>query len=192
MNDRNRKKYRLLFKHKDFICKQLALFKTHRQVARELLKEFPEIVLSLDEAATRVKYYACDNKVFKWRNRIREYRRMMEFDFANRFRLANEHQRMMELERIFAAAMTPKLRRVIWFPVTRSPRGEITYGHKEVYSRDLSTAINVLQKIAEQIDEVSLSLYPPPVHLMEDRSSKEIMDALRKELKNLDITFGLK
>jgi len=94
--------YRLKFKHKDFICKQLALFKTHRQIARQLLKEFPEIPLSLDEALTRVRYYSANNRTYKWRNRINEYRRMMDHDFANRFRLANKHQRMMELERILA------------------------------------------------------------------------------------------
>jgi hypothetical protein len=48
------KKYLLKFKHKDFICKQLALFKPHRQVAEKLLQQFPEIPLSLEEALSRV------------------------------------------------------------------------------------------------------------------------------------------
>lgn len=184
--------FRLQFKHKDFICKQLALFKPYRQVARELLKESPEIPLSLDEAAIRVKYYACDNRTFKWRNRINEYRRMMEHDFSNRFRLANKHQRMIELERIFADAMTPKLRRVVWFPVSKGPKGDVTYGHKEVYERDLTAALTVLTHIAKSIDDLSLSLYAPPVRPENPISYEEKIEKLRQYLKNLDITFGLK
>jgi len=60
MNEHNRT-YRLRFNHKDFICKQLALFKSHRQVARELLKNLPEIPLSPDEAMTCAQYYAANN-----------------------------------------------------------------------------------------------------------------------------------
>ena len=51
MNEHNRT-YRLRFNHKDFISKQLAVFKSHRQVALALLKEFPEIPLSPDQALT--------------------------------------------------------------------------------------------------------------------------------------------
>ena len=184
--------FRLRFKHKDFICKQLALFKPHRQVARALLKQFPRIPLSLDEAVTRVHYYAANNRTYKWRNRINEYRRMMEHDFGNRFRLANKHQRMMVLERILADAMTPRLRRVIWFPVSRTPRGEIIYGQKEVHERDLSTAIAALQNIARQIDDLCLSRYAPPIRLQAPPPSHEIIETLRKHLNDLDITFGLK
>ena len=184
--------YRLLFKHKDFICKQLALFKTHPQVARALLKQFPEIPLSLQKAMTRVKYYACDNRTYKWRNRINEYRRMMERDFRNRFRLTNKHQRIMELERIFADAMTRKLRRIIWFPLSKTPKGEIVYGHKEVHERDLSTAITVLGIIARQIDDLCLSRYDFPVPSENSPSSDKIIATLRRHLENLDITFGLK
>jgi len=88
--------------------------------------------------------------------------------------------------------MTPKLRRVLWFPVSKTPKGEIIYGHKELRLRDLSTAITVLQNIANQIDDFCLSRYAPPVRLEEPLPSEQIIEILRKQLKDLDITFGLK
>jgi len=188
----NDKKFTLRFKHKDFICKQLALFKTHRQVAEELLKQFPELPLSLDEAISRVHYYATYRRSPKWLNRIIQYRRMMEYEFPNRFRLANKHQRMMELERIFAQAMAPKLRRVVWFPVSKSPRGEITYGHKEVHEPDLHTAINILTTIPKELDDLTFSMYPPPVPVTKSFTSEELHQRLVKWLEKLDINFGIK
>jgi len=184
--------YRLKFKHKDFICKQLALFKTHRQAAQELLKEFPEIPLSLDDAFIRVKYYACDNRNTKWRNRIHQYRCMLEHDFPHRYRFANKHQRIMELERILNDAMTPKLRRVIWFPVSKNRKGEITYGHKEVYERDFHTAITVLTTIPKELDDGSFSPYTPPVRIRQPLSMEEIQARFKKCLERLDMTFGFK
>jgi hypothetical protein len=186
------KKYRLRFSHKDFICKQLALFKPHRDVALELLKKYPGIPLSVDELVTRVEYYASTKRTHKWRNRIIQYRRMMEYEFPNRFRLANKHQRMMELERIFSDAMTPKLRRVIWFPVSKTPKGEIIYNHKEVYEPDLSAAINVLTTIPRELDDLSFSHYPPPAPIRKSLSPEQVFDALGKYLKDLDLTFGIK
>jgi len=186
------KKFLLKFKHKDFICKQLALFMTHRQVAEELLKNFPEIPLSLDEATSRVQYYSTHRRSPKWLNRIIQYRRMMEYEFPNRFRLANKHQRMMELERIFAQAMAPKLRRVLWFPVSKSPRGEITYGYKEVHEPDLHTAINVLTTIPQELDDLTFCMYPPPVPITKSLSSEELDERLQKWLKKLDLNFGIK
>ena len=190
MNDH--KKYHLNFKQKDFICKQLALFKTHRQVAQELLKQFPQIPLSLDEAISRVHYYSACRRSLKWLNRIIQYRRMMEYEFPNRFRLANKHQRMMELERIFADAMTPKLRRVVWFPVSRSPKGEITYGHKELHEPDLHTAIHVLTIIPKELDDLTFSMYPQPVRITRSLSTEEFHERLERWLKKLDLNFGIK
>jgi len=188
----NNDKFLLKFKHKDFICKQIALFKTHCQVAEELLKEFPELPLSLEQATSRVKHYACNKRTVKWLNRIIQYRQMMEYEFPNRYRLANKHQRMMELERIFADAMTPKLRRVIWFPVSKPPKGHITYGHKELHEPDLHTAINVLTTIPKELDDLCFSYYGPPVRITKSLTSEAIVKKLQRWLKKLDLTFGIK
>jgi hypothetical protein len=186
-------KYRLKFKHKDFICKQLALFKPHRQIAEELFAEFPEIPLSLDHLVSRVQYYStCRRRTERWYNRTRQYRRMLEYDAPNRFRLVNKHQRLIELERIFNEAMTPKLRRIVWFPVSKSPDGSITYGQKEVYGPDLSAAIAVLHAIPRELDEASSLYYKPPVPVLQPRKDEDHEESFKKALKKLDLTFGLK
>jgi len=187
------KKYRLKFKHKDFICKQLALFKPHRQVAEELLSQFPEILLSLDQLVSRVQYYStCRRRTERWYNRTRQYRRMLEYDAPNRFRLVNKHQRLMELERIFNEAMTPKLRRIVWFPVSKSPDGSVTYGQKEVYGPDLRAAIAALHAIPRELDEGCFLHYIPPVPLHDRRKHGDETEFFKKALKKLDLTFGLK
>jgi len=43
----NDKKFTLKFKHKDFICKQLALFKLHRQVAEEIIAQLKSYLKGL-------------------------------------------------------------------------------------------------------------------------------------------------
>jgi hypothetical protein len=186
-------KFRLKFKHKDFICKQLALFKSHRQAAEELLQQFPEIPLSLDEVVSRVQYYSSSRRrTESWVNRIRQYRSMLECDFPNRYRLVNKHQRMLELERIFNEAMTPKLRRIVWFPLSKAPDGSITYGQKEVYGPDLRAAIAVLHTIPRELDELCYSMYSPPVRIKEPLSTEQIHEGFKKALKKLDFHFGLK
>jgi hypothetical protein len=186
-------KYPLKFKHKDFICKQLALFKPHRQIAEELLCQFPEILLSLDQLLSRVQYYStCRWRTERWFNRTRQYRRMLEYDAPNRFRLVNKHQRLMELERIFDEAMTPKLRRIVWFPVSKSPDGSITYGQKEVYGPDLSAAIAVLHAIPRELDEGCFLYYKPPVAVHQPRKDEDHEELFKKALRKLDLTFGLK
>ncbi len=187
------KGYRLKFKHKDFICKQLALFKPHRQVAEELLLQFPEILLSLDELLSRVQYYStCRRRTERWYNRTRQYRRMLEYDAPNRFRLVNKHQRLMELERIFNEAMTPKLRRIVWFPVSKSPDGFVTYGQKEVYGPDLRAAIAALHAIPRELDEACFLYYKPPVPLHDRRKHDDETEFFKKALNKFDLTFGLK
>ncbi|MDP2896505.1 MAG: hypothetical protein Q8Q12_08080 [bacterium] len=191
MNDNA--KYRLKFKHKDFICKQLALFKPHRQVAEELLSQFPEIPLSLDQLVSRVQYYStCRRRTERWFNRTRHYRRMLEYDAPNRFRLVNKHQRLMELERIFDEAMTPKLRRIVWFPVSKATDGSVTYGQKEVYGPDLRAAIAALHAVPHEIDEASFLYYKPPGSLQDSRIRDYEGEFLKKALRKLDLTFGLK
>jgi len=186
-------KYRLKFKHKDFICKQLAIFKPHRQIAEELLTEFSEIPLSLDQLVSRVQYYStCRRRTERWFNRTRHYRRMLEYDAPNRFRLVNKHQRLIELERIFDEAMTPKLRRIVWFPVSKSPDGSVTYGQKEVYGPDLRAAIAALRAIPREIDEASFLYYKPPVSVQGRRIRDYEGEFLKKALNKLDLTFGMK
>jgi hypothetical protein len=44
---------------------------------------------------------------------------------------------MLVLQRALNDTMTPRLRQIIWFPVSKIPRGETFYGHKEVHERNL-------------------------------------------------------
>lgn len=186
-------KYRLKFKHKDFICKQIALFKPHRQVAESLLSQFPEIPLSADELVSRIQYYsACRRRTEGWFNRIRHYRLMLEHDVRNRYRLVNKHQRLMELERIFDEAMTPKLRRIVWFPVSKAADGSVTYGQKLVYGPDLRAAIAALRAIPYQVDEESLNSYRCPISVYGRRGPTPEEELLEKALKKLDLSFGMK
>ncbi len=47
-------------RYEEVTRKQPILLKTRRQMARELLRVFPEITLILDETLIRVTYHACD------------------------------------------------------------------------------------------------------------------------------------
>jgi hypothetical protein len=47
-------------KYEEVTRKQPILLKTRRQMARELLRVFPEITLIFDETLIRVTYHACN------------------------------------------------------------------------------------------------------------------------------------
>jgi hypothetical protein len=98
----------------------------------------------------------------------------------------------MELERIFNEAMAPKLRRIVWFPVSKSPDGSVTYGQKEVYGPDLSAAIAALHAIPRELDEGCFLYYKPPVPLHDRRKDEDQTESFKKALNKLDLTFGLK
>ena len=96
------------------------------------------------------------------------------------------------LERIFDEAMTPKLRRIVWFPVSKAPDGSVTYGQKEVYGPDLRAAIAALRAVPREIDEASFLYYKPPVSVQGRRIRDYEGEFLKKALRKLDLTFGLK
>ena len=101
--------------HRDFICQKLALFVPHREIASEMLEQYPELQVSEDELITRIKYYSANKKAAKWQERIAIYRGIFNYNLRENFSIANRFTRVRKLEKIMSEALKPRLSRVITY-----------------------------------------------------------------------------
>lgn len=192
---------RLSFEQKDFICKHIAAFKPHKQVADLFLQEFPSCGLTHDQVLTRIKYYSCDNRTRKWRFRIVAYRNQLNHNLLNRFRLANPYERLRHLEAMFHHALQPRIKRLFWYPARRPTDDKITYRTVRIKEPDLPSAARILSLIAKELRLDPDALLPLDDPYMLDRSHRD-PQAFGEEFRafqeqdpdasrDLDKTFGL-
>jgi len=189
----------LTFEQKDFICKQLAAFKSYKEVAGLFIVQFSDSGFTFEQVLKRIKYYACDNRTRKWRFRIQAYRSQLNHNLANRFRLANKYERLRQLEAMFLEAMQPRVKRLFWYPARRRNDDKIIYHAVKVKERDLATAAKILRQIAGELDYDCLKPLQDP-YMIERRYQDP--KAFAKELgafeksdpeasRDLDKSFGL-
>ena len=129
---------------KDFICKKLAQFVPHRQIAQAMLKRFPDLKIDENELMTRIKYYASSNTAPKWRARIKMYRNILNSDLEDRFALANPFIRLRYLEKIITESLKPQIAYVVSYPDGRDKEGNVLHEHKEIYKTNPSAAIRAI------------------------------------------------
>jgi len=189
----------LTFEQKDFICKHIAAFKTYKEVAQLFLAEFPDSDFTFDQVLKRIKYYACDNRTRKWRFRILAYRKMLNHNLANRFRLGNKYERLRHLEAMFHKAFQPRLKRLFWHPTRRRKDDKLTYRAFKVYESDLSSATKILSLIVKELDPDSLEALEDPFMVQRcHKHTREFaaeIEAFEKQApdasRDLDKTFAL-
>ncbi len=193
------KQKNLTFEEKDFICKQVALFKSYKEVAELFLLEFPDAGFTLEQILKRIKYYACDNRTRKWRHRVVAYRDQLNHNLANRIRLANKYERLRHLEAMFHEAMQPRIKRLFWYPVRRRNADKVIYRALKVKERDIATAAKILRQIASELDYDCLKLIDDPYMVQrryeDPKTFREDFEAYEKSdpeaSRDLDKTFGL-
>ena len=189
----------LTFEQKDFICKHIAAFETYKDVAELFLAEFPDSGLTFDQVLKRIKYYTCDNRTRKWRFRILEYRKMLNHNLANRFRLGNKCERLRHLEAMFHEALEPRVKRLFWYPTRRRKDDKIIYRTVKIYEKDLASAAKILSLIVKELDPESLEAPEDPFMLQRSHEHPEQFRAELEKFQNqdpdasrdLDKTIGL-
>ncbi len=98
-------KQELTDEQKDFICRRLAQFISHRKIAEAVRAEWPELEISDTDLVTRIKYYSTHKNAAKWQARIRIYRNLLNTDLQQRFALTNRFKRLRLLEKIVEQAL---------------------------------------------------------------------------------------
>ena len=140
--------------HKDFICRKLAQFIPHKQIAADILERYPEIELTPEELIHRIKYYSASPKAGKWQQRIQLYRDMLNSELTKHFAHTHTFKRMRALEKILEESLKPGLQKVLWYPDGRDDSGRLIYSHKEVHKIDSTAAIRALAMIGRELEQL--------------------------------------
>lgn len=142
---------------KDFICRKLAQFIPHRQIAAALRERYPELELTPEELLYRVKYYSASPKAKKWQQRIDLYRSMLETNLKKEFALSHRFKRLRLLEKIVDQAAKPRLAAVFATPAERDEQGRLIYSRNEIYKSDYALALKALSMINRELADAGLS-----------------------------------
>jgi len=178
-------KTKLTEQQKDYICRQLAQFIPHKQIAKTVLARFPEIELSPEEMLRRVKYYSADPDAHQWQQRVEVYRAMLNSELKKHFGLTHSFKRLRVLEKILYESLKPNLHRVLWYPDERDDSGRITYAHKEVYKTDPATAIKAVAMIKRELNDLGSGSAQPALagENLSSLSDEELRRRVQNKLK---------
>lgn len=181
----------LTHEQKDQICRKLAQFIPHKQIADQMLARFPEIELTSDELIYRIRYYSASPKAAKWQQRIQIYRNMLNTELTEHFAHTHTFKRMRVLEKILEESLKPGLQKVLWYPDGRDENGRLNYTHKKIYKIDTAAAIRALTMINREIEQIAQGTHQPSAYT---KNLSKLSDAQLKERietrENIDTEFG--